>query len=315
MQDDIAKAWRRVRCCNGKSYCHYCVVCCSPLGAPDGVAVPKVRLPMHVSILLKDGQQRSTSLHAKVIAPDDVDVYGCFHGSTDEVPEFDPARTVVALPSEGAVTWAELDGLEAVDHLVLLCSPWQQVHKLAELPQVSRLRHVRIGGACISSGFWRVPPRDAGPGGSHLATIEALVHLLREYPERTHALAAPASEAGAPNRAGRAQGSGRDQGGAGAVERVESHDVEDLLFFFHVIRGTIKERGAIGRCGPSGPFEREGRDAFRACKAQKARESTPRDSLRARFQRAPAQAAETPPVEGALTDAAGAAGGLGPEES
>jgi hypothetical protein len=131
------KAWRRVRCCNGKSYCHYCVVCCSPLGAPEGVAVPRVRLPMHVSILLKDGQQRSTSLHAKVLAPDDVDIYNCF-GRTNDVPEFDPARTVVALPSEGAATWAQLDGLEAVDHLVLLCSPWQQVHQLAELPQVSR---------------------------------------------------------------------------------------------------------------------------------------------------------------------------------
>jgi hypothetical protein len=278
---------------------------------------------MHVSILLKDGQQRSTSLHAKVIAPDDVDIHSCF-GNTDEVPEFDPARTVVALPSEGAVTWAELDGLEAVDHLVLLCSPWQQVHKLAELPQVSRLRRVRIGGACISSGFWRIPPRDAGPGGSHLATIEALVHLLREYPATTRALAAPASgtvapngaalaasasETVAPNGAGRAQGGGSTQDGAGGVERVESHDVEDLLFFFHVIRGTIKERGAIGRCGPSGPFEQKGRDAFRACKARKARSSsTPQDSLRARFRRVPARAAEAQAVEATLIDTTNEAG-------
>mmetsp|Transcript_11041 Transcript_11041/g.34076 ORF Transcript_11041/g.34076 Transcript_11041/m.34076 type:complete len:288 (-) Transcript_11041:23-886(-) len=244
--DKPVGSWPRVRCCNGKSYCYFCPVCCSPLGTPQGVTVPRVRLPLQVSVLLRDGQQRTTSLHAKVLAPDDVEVHACF-GSHFSVPEFDPERTVVALPSDDSCTWDELDDLENIERVVVLCSPWQQIHKFTNLPQVRRLRKVRVGGTAISSGFWRIPPSDTGTAGSHLSTIEALVHLLREFKVARHA----------PDPS--------------LVEDELRFDLESLLFFFHIIRDTIKERGSIGRCGPSGPFNPEGRETFRAKKIQKKR--------------------------------------------
>ena len=202
---DSSSSWRRARCCNGKSYCYFCPFCYMALGVPDGAAVPRLRLPLRVSVLLRDGRQRSTSLHAKVLAPDDVDVFDCFEDEGG-VPDFDPARTVVALPSEEACTWAELQGLESVDHLVLLCSPWQQAHRLAALRQVKQLRHVRIAGTGLGSGFWRIPPHDAGAAGSHLSTIEALVHLVREY---------SAARRGSGGTGGEGIGGGGEGGGGG----------------------------------------------------------------------------------------------------
>lgn len=268
-------SWRRERCCNGKSYCHYCPLCCSALGVPAGVAVPRLRLPLKVSVLLRDGRQRSTSLHAKVLAPDDVTLHDLFDDA-DHVPHFDPKRTVVAFPSEDACTWSELEGLEDVREVVLLCSPWQQAHRLAALAQVSQLRCVRIGQTGYGSAFWRVPPHDAGAAGSHLATIEALVRLLQEFVDAKRgdanagadtATAAAAAGTGSSGAGGSGAGG---SGGDGAYR--PSGELEQLLFFFELIRGTIQDRGSNGRCGPSGPFVREGREAFRATKVQKTRD-------------------------------------------
>ena len=83
-------AWPRVRCC-GKSYSYYCPVCYKSL-APPGVAIPDVTLPLSVAVMLKDGRQRSTAMHAPVLAPRDVRVYEHPYAG---LPEFDAESCVV----------------------------------------------------------------------------------------------------------------------------------------------------------------------------------------------------------------------------
>ena len=131
--------WPRRTCC-GRSSCYFCHVCCKPLPPDDSAAtvMPRVKLPIRVGIMLREERRKSTGLHAKVLAPEHVDIYS----PDDTIPEFNPATTVVAFPSAQSTTWAELDDVEQIDNLLLLCCPWQQYHRLLELPQLSGLRHV-----------------------------------------------------------------------------------------------------------------------------------------------------------------------------
>ena len=93
---------------------------------------------------------------------------------------------------------------------MLLCSPWQQAHKLAALPQVRGLRHVRLAQTGCTSGFWRVPPHDGSSAGTHLASIEALTRLLHEF-----TLARRGVEGGGEKSVGGGHGGGVSEGGSG----------------------------------------------------------------------------------------------------
>jgi len=96
-----------------------------------------------------------------------------------------------------------------------------------------------------------------------------------------------------------------------------SNNIEDLLFFFEAIRDTIQQRASNGRCGPSGPFTKEGRDTFRANKVQKTRHThNPSSSARQQYGKPvpawPASAASASAAAGQSSSAAaGADGGAG----
>uniref|UniRef100_A0A7S0Q8T6 tRNA-uridine aminocarboxypropyltransferase 1 n=1 Tax=Coccolithus braarudii TaxID=221442 RepID=A0A7S0Q8T6_9EUKA len=228
--------WVRTRCCGGKSYSFFCPVCCSPLGIPPGVQVPSIQLPLDVEVILKDGRQKSTAIHAAVLAREHVTV----HGFDDQaLPHFDAATTVIAYPSENALSWDELEDVEQVRTLVLLCCPWRQPAKLLALPQLQGIRHVKIRTTPGASTFWRVPAHDHG----HLSTVEALVCLLREY--EAHA-----------------------QVSKGAYSKADGSRFDDLLFFFRIIEGTIRDR--LGQEGEL-PWEASFREKRRAMFIQKAR--------------------------------------------
>lgn len=102
----MASSWPRKRCC-GKSSCFFCPLCCSPL-PPDGQTVPRLALPINVAVVLREERQRSTGVHAKVLAPEQVTLY---EGDGSDMPCFEAASTVIAYPSAGAQCWEELDNL------------------------------------------------------------------------------------------------------------------------------------------------------------------------------------------------------------
>ena len=236
-----SSAWPRVRCC-GKSYSYYCPVCYKSL-APPGVAIPDVALPLSVAVMLKDGRQRSTAMHAPVLAPRDVRVYEHPYAG---LPEFDAESCVVAFPSDDAVPWTALDGLERVRTLILIDSPWQQAQKALALPQLAGLRRVKIDKPPAQVQFWRVAAHDSA---GHLSTIEALALLLKEH----------------------------------AAATGSNFDSDQLLFFFSLMRSRILEyhdrkeerREREGLAPGRTPFDPERRDRFRRRFIQKERTAAP----------------------------------------
>ena len=236
-------AWPRVRCC-GKSYSYYCPVCYRSL-APPGIVIPDVVLPLSVAVMLKDGRQRSTAMHAPVLAPRDVRVYE--HPDYAGLPEsFDAESCVVAFPSDDAVPWTALDGIERVRTLILIDSPWQQAQKALALPQLAGLRRVKIDKPPAQVQFWRVAAHDSA---GHLSTIEALALLLKEH----------------------------------AAATGTNFDSDPLLFFFSLMRSRILEyhdrkeerREREGLAPGRTPFDPERRDRFRRRFIQKERTAAP----------------------------------------
>ena len=65
--------WSRQHCPScGARAAFFCVRCYVPVGAPPGVQVPLLRLPVKVDLIFKDNPSKSSAIHAKVLAPDDV---------------------------------------------------------------------------------------------------------------------------------------------------------------------------------------------------------------------------------------------------
>ena len=228
--------WTRHRCCD-KSSCFYCPICWSPL-PPDGYEVPRVQLPLRVAIALREEPQKSTGVHAKVLAPASVDVYD----AKTPLPAFDPATTVVAFPSADARTLSELPDLASVETVVMLCCPWQQPHKLLELPELAPLRRVRLSEQPGESRFWRVAARD---GADQLSTIEALAALLEEY--------------------------GRAARTADGAARQPAPARHPLLFFFDLIRAKITAEAASRNTSASMPWSAARREKRRRDVEQPAR--------------------------------------------
>ncbi|CAE7255867.1 unnamed protein product [Symbiodinium sp. CCMP2592] len=57
----------------------YCPFCCTPLGVPEGVTVPRARLPFaRCDIIFDDAPKKATSIHAKVLAPEQVRLIDLF---------------------------------------------------------------------------------------------------------------------------------------------------------------------------------------------------------------------------------------------
>ena len=202
----------------------------------SAAAVPRIALPIRVAVIMDEAPRKSTGLHAKVIAPDDTDLYDIRSGDTSAIPQFDPAASVVAFPSASAQTWAELPDIGRITTVVVLCCPWQQHHKLLALPQLAGLHHVRIAQAPAASDFWRVPQQDHG----HLSTIEALAMLLKEHGAARVATAS-----------------------SSAAEVEDAAARSPLLFFFDLIRRKIVGTRGSGAAGGCLPWESDAREKRR----------------------------------------------------
>eukprot|EP00913_Durusdinium_trenchii_P031996 g29969.t1 len=153
--------WRREVCVGcGASAMFYCPYCCMPLGVPEGVTVPRVRLPFaRCDIIFDDAPKKATSIHAKVLAPEQVRLIDLFtaegnsnrtlsrpggsakatgaecgnehpgSGEADkssvlrEIPEYDPQITLVLFPDDSSATFEEVvsqNGLGPPEHLTLV---------------------------------------------------------------------------------------------------------------------------------------------------------------------------------------------------
>ncbi|KAJ1955883.1 hypothetical protein EC988_001641 [Linderina pennispora] len=152
-----------------KFFCYYCY---KPVADIAG-KVPQIRLPFKLTVLKHPGENdgKSTALHAKVIAPEDVQVTIY---SEDVLSEIDTERTVLLFPGPDATDISEVD-LASYDHAIVIDGTWQQARgmvrkdsKLHKIPKVTiKPRKTR---------FWRFQKYDE----SYLATIEAIYFLYRD---------------------------------------------------------------------------------------------------------------------------------------
>eukprot|EP00933_Yihiella_yeosuensis_P060260 TRINITY_DN6257_c0_g2_i1.p1 TRINITY_DN6257_c0_g2~~TRINITY_DN6257_c0_g2_i1.p1 ORF type:complete len:358 (-),score=44.60 TRINITY_DN6257_c0_g2_i1:27-1055(-) len=218
--------WRREACSNCQcSSMFYCPYCCAPLGVPEGVQIPKAKLPfLRCDIIFDDAPKKATSIQAKVLAPDHVRLIDLFTGDGNsnrtlsrpsgnvaassktnsvgdtpgadvveggvvrEIPEYDPAKTVVLFPDDNSVLFSEVsassDMASSAEEitLVLIDSPWRRAQSLRRHPRLAHLRSVRLGSP-PPSRFWRYHSEGIGC----VSTVEALAAMVREVspPEST----------------------------------------------------------------------------------------------------------------------------------
>ncbi|ORZ23443.1 DTW domain-domain-containing protein [Absidia repens] len=153
---------------------YFCYHCFNVVGM-DRTQVPTVKLPVHLDVIKheKEHDGKSTAIHARVLAPEDVSLYGYGQIPTYEQPE----RTLLLFPGPNAKTLNEIPR-ESFDRIVVLDGTWRQATRMArDAPQLQGLQQITI--APRKTNFWRFQQKSE----NHLATIEAIYYTYREYAE------------------------------------------------------------------------------------------------------------------------------------
>jgi DTW domain-containing protein YfiP len=144
-------------------YCYDCLVPCHA-GHPAPLALP---LQVHVLLHPRETRGKSTTLPAATISPDvHIHVY-------PELPDLNPAETIILYPAEGATPIGDLGPMPDVKNFVVVDSTWQQSKQICRDERIQGFRKVVIPQHV--SLFWRFQNNDP----SYLATIEAIYYSLR----------------------------------------------------------------------------------------------------------------------------------------
>jgi DTW domain-containing protein YfiP len=172
------------RCeCSGchKSRMYFCYTCHIPLPCSRN-AIPRLKLPFNIDIVKHPGEVdgKSTAIHAKVIAPDQVVMY-----TYPKVPKFDKTdeeNVFLIFPGKNAVTTEEAfesfvgNSTNKNFRAVFIDSTWSQAKKVLRDPVIAKLPKI-----CLSERqtlFWR---SQTGQSDTSLATIEAIYHFVVDY--------------------------------------------------------------------------------------------------------------------------------------
>ncbi|KAL0480972.1 hypothetical protein AKO1_013594 [Acrasis kona] len=166
--------------CN-KARRYYCYTCMKPMGN----STPQIQLPMKTVILQhpKEKKGKSTAIHAKIIAPEWVEIY-----QYPEVPDYINENNAVLLyPGKHAITVPELveknkerSENNKIEYVVFIDSTWQQSKCIFRDEKVAKLPCVKI--ADQKTLFWRYQSF----GDSFLATIEAIFYFFKEFNNESH---------------------------------------------------------------------------------------------------------------------------------
>ena len=156
-------------------YCTHCYCVVHPLAAP---AVPRVRFPFHLHVVLHPDFDRtkSTALHARLLCePGAVSVHLFPH-----LPAF-PPHTLLLFPSSSATPFSSITARATSSsspsqaQLVLLEGTWPQAQAIADHSRLRALPAVRL--AFVSTSFWRYQRHGEG----FLSSIEAVHALAKEW--------------------------------------------------------------------------------------------------------------------------------------
>ncbi|MFT7816510.1 DTW domain-containing protein 1 [Arapaima gigas] len=209
-----AQSAGRLKCpkCGG-SRMFYCYTCFSLVGVSQQ-EIPLVKLPIKIDIIKHPNETdgKSTAVHAKLIAPEDVTVY-----TYPCIPEYDSDRqnVVLVFPGPESVTVKEMakqlielpeKGLSdptdapcpkkprregepeeekctesqqeicALQRVVFIDSTWNQTNKIITDERLQALLQVEL--KTRKTCFWR---HQRGSPDTYLATIEAIYYFLKDY--------------------------------------------------------------------------------------------------------------------------------------
>ncbi|KAJ1732764.1 hypothetical protein LPJ61_001901 [Coemansia biformis] len=156
----------------GKSVKFFCYHCCVLVPELEG-KVPRIRLPFKLSVVKHAGELdgKSTALHAKVIAPEDVEIVAY---SADCLDDADVQRTALLFPGPDAKQVDDMD-VTSMDRVVVIDGTWPQAKRMVrDNRKLQRMQKVTI--APRRTRFWRYQRL----GDSYLATIEAIYFLYRD---------------------------------------------------------------------------------------------------------------------------------------
>ncbi|KAF9918131.1 DTW domain-containing protein 1 [Lobosporangium transversale] len=183
--------------CN-KNVRYFCNKCLNLVNCPKG-SVPQLKLPIKIDVIKHEQERdgKSTALHAKILAPQDVEVYGW-----KSMPKYeDVDRLLLLFPSPDAKRLSEIDPA-SFDKLVVIDGTWDQANKMSK-SNSPLLRMKRVTIAPHETLFWRHQRK----ADDHLATIEAIYYFLREYHETYLSdVPEPIMSSGSSNQASLASG-------------------------------------------------------------------------------------------------------------
>ncbi|MBN3296334.1 DTWD1 protein, partial [Amia calva] len=210
----------RLKCgkCSG-SRMFYCYTCFSLVGVSQE-EIPQIKLPLKIDIIKHPNETdgKSTAVHAKLIAPDDVTIY-----TYPCIPDYEDEKHKVALvfPGPGSLTIEELteqlvaaakrardsstdepavkrmkceskpeDGKSSsnqpteqeksspLKRILFIDSTWNQTNKIITDERLQALPQVEL--KTRKTCFWR---HQKGTPDTYLSTIEAIYYFLRDYTE------------------------------------------------------------------------------------------------------------------------------------
>ena len=153
----------------------YCFDCCLPMRRGSDRFIPRVALPLKLDVIRhpQEKKSKSTALHAKVVAGDDVRIF-----DKDDAPkDYDAERTLLIFPDKDSQLLTDVDNLEKYDRVVVLDCTWAKAGVMAALPGIQRLKKVHLNE--YKTIFWR----GQLCGDAFLATIEAIYYFFREFHE------------------------------------------------------------------------------------------------------------------------------------
>ncbi|KAI8393472.1 DTW domain-containing protein [Radiomyces spectabilis] len=157
-----------------KTVKYFCYRCFDVVGM-DRSSVPFLKLPVHLDVVKHEQELdgKSTAIHARVIANEDVDIY-----NWQSMPKLEnPERTLLLFPGPDAKTLKDIPR-DSFDRVIVIDGTWKQANKIArETPGLQSLQKVTISPR--ETHFWRYQQLSE----HHLATIEAIYYFYREYAE------------------------------------------------------------------------------------------------------------------------------------
>ncbi|XP_074863335.1 tRNA-uridine aminocarboxypropyltransferase 1 isoform X2 [Carettochelys insculpta] len=168
----------------GSSRMFYCYSCYVPVETVPTKEIPVVKLPLNIDIIKHPNETdgKSTAVHAKLLAPEDVTIY-----TYPCIPDYEGQRHEIALifPGPNSVSVKDI-ALYLQKHVKHISSgnggdssaePCLKKAKI-ETKEDKNLRLLQIELKTRKTCFWR---RQKGKPDTYLATIEAIYYFLVEY--------------------------------------------------------------------------------------------------------------------------------------